>query len=243
MDISFSSPFPVTPNYSQDQTARAVPPSILLSDHHDVMRLDPIPTDEMEMRESVQQTLNSTWTLRWHPNAENRKKYSIRHNKPICINMWMERGTVITNSGVVIEPALMWRDAYQPLLLSKHTLNNSTQKPWSMRLLNACRITPYSSSSSSSSNHGQIDRSKYPMARQNASFLLKSCGGEEFLLEAGCPEDATIISERWKLVIARFACLAVTEDVAGIAKEFFHPTCSDPKMLTVSDPQNDNLTG
>eukprot|EP00536_Pseudo-nitzschia_multiseries_P012323 jgi/Psemu1/31718/gm1.31718_g len=216
MDISFSSPFPVTPNYSQDQTARAVPPSILLSDHHDVMRLDPIPTDEMEMRESVQQTLNSTWTLRWHPNAENRKKYSIRHNKPI----WMPT--------------------------SPCCCPNSTQKPWSMRLLNACRITPYSSSSSSSSsssNHGQIDRSKYPMARQNASFLLKSCGGEEFLLEAGCPEDATIISERWKLVIARFACLAVTEDVAGIAKEFFHPTCSDPKMLTVSDPQNDNLTG
>lgn len=200
----------------------------LSNDHRDVLRVDPIPTDETEMRESVQQTLNSTWTLTWHPNAENRKDYTISCTKPICINMWLERGTVITNSGVVIEPAFMWRDAYQPLLLSQHKLNNSTQNPWSMRLLNACRITPTSA-------HRSIDRSKYPLARQNSSFLLKSSGGEEFLLEAGTPEDAIVITERWKLVVARFACLAVTEDVGGIAKEFFHPTCSDSRMLTFSD--------
>ena len=54
---------------------------------------------------------------------------------------------VMTNSGIVVEPAFMWRDAYQPLLLTQHKLNNSSQKPWSMRLLNACRITPYFSSS------------------------------------------------------------------------------------------------
>lgn len=210
--------------------------SALSNDHRDVLRVNPIPTDEREMKESVQQTLNSTWTLTWHTNAENRKDYNISHTKPICVNMWLERGTVITNSGVVIEPAFMWRDAYQPLLLSQHKLNTSTQKPWSMRLLNACRITPYSSASDNKS-HG-IDREKYPFARQNASFLLKSCGGEEFLLEAGSFEDAIAITERWKLVVARFACLAVTEDVGGIAKEFFHPTCSDAKMLTIADPHN-----
>jgi len=214
--------------YPQHHTNTNTHTHTLSNDHRDVLRVDPIPTDQTEMRESVQQTLNSTWTLTWHPNPENRKEYNISCSKPICINMWIERGTVITSSGVVIEPSFMWRDAYQPLLLSQHKLNDSTQNPWSMRLLNACRITP-------TSKHGNIDRSKYPLARQNSSFLLKSCGGEEFLLEAGTPEAAIAITERWKLVVARFACLAVTEDVGGIAKEFFHPTCSDSKMLTFSD--------
>ena len=205
--------------------------------HRDVLLVNPIPTDETEMRESVQQTLNSTWTLTWHPNAENRKEYNIPHSKPVCINMWLERGAVMTNSGVVVEPAFMWRDAYQPLLLTQHKLNNSSQKPWSMRLLNACRIAPYFSSSNEVSPRSSLDRSKYPFARKNSSFLLKSCGGEEFLLEAKSPEDAIAITQRWKLVVARFACLAVTEDVGGIAREFFHPT-SDSKMLTVPDPNN-----
>ena len=205
--------------------------------HHDDLLVDPIPTNETEMRESVQQTLNSTWTLTWHPNAQNRKEYNIPHSKPICINMWLERGAVMTNSGVVVEPAFMWSDAYQPLLLSQHKLNTSSQKPWSMRLLNACRITPYFSSPNDGATRNSLDRSKYPLARKNASFLLKSCGGEEFLLEAKSSEDAIAITERWKLVVARFACLAVTEDVGGIAREFFHPT-SDSKMLTVPDPNN-----
>jgi len=189
----------------------------------EVLRPYPIPTDETEMKYLVQQTLNSTWTLTWHPNSENRKKYKISHNKPVCINMWLERGTVITNSGVVIEPAFMWRDAYQPLLLSQHKLNNSTQKPWSMRLLNACRVTPFISNTSDIYPR-PINRTKYPIARHSSSFLLKSCGGEEFLFEVKNPDEAIAIAQRWKLVVARFASLAVTEDVGGIAKEFFHPT-------------------
>ena len=137
----------------------------------------------------------------------------------------------MTNTGIVVEPAFMWRDAYQPLLLSQHKLNNSSQKPWSMRLLNACRISTYCNSP-----HHIMDRDKYPLARKNSSFLLKSCGGEEFLLEAKDQEDAIAITERWKLVVARFACLAVTEDVSSIAKEFFHPSASDTLTLTVPDP-------
>ena len=174
--------------------------------------------------------MNSTWTLIWHPNLQNRQNYKISHNKPICINIWLERGTVLTNSGFVSEPAFMWKDAYQPFLLSQHKLNDSTQKPWSMRLLNACRVTPFISPS----NNNKIDRKEYPIARQNSSFLLKSCDGEEFLLEAKGPNEAFAITERWKLVVSRFASLAVTEDVGGIAKEFFYPT-SESKMLTISD--------
>jgi len=224
---------------STQSPKQALPAISALTDYeyseqpHEVLRPYPIPTDEIEMKYLVQQTLNLTWTLTWHTNSENRKKYKISHNKPICINMWLERGTVITNSGVVIEPAFMWRDAYQPLLISQHKLNNSTQKPWSMRLLNACRVTPFISNTTDIYPR-PINRTKYPIARHNSSFLLKSCGGEEFLFEVKNPDEAIAVAQRWKLVVARFASLAVTEDVGGIAKEFFHPT-SDSKMLTISD--------
>jgi hypothetical protein len=93
-----------------------------------------------------------------------------------------------------------------------------------MRLLNACRITPCTA----------IDRTKYPFARQHCSFVIKSCTGEEFLLEANGREEVETITERWKLAVARFASLAVTEDVNGIAKEFFHPTV-DSQMLTIPE--------
>ncbi|KAL3920093.1 MAG: hypothetical protein SGILL_003431 [Bacillariaceae sp.] len=192
-------------------------------EQHEVMQAEPLPLDESEMMQSVQRTLNSTWTLTWHPNPQNVKNYNHISHKPLCINIWLERGTVISHSGVVVEPAFMWRDAYQPML-GKHKLNNSTQKPWTMRLLNACRITPSSA----------LDRSKYPLARQQCCFLLKSCTGEEFLLEAKGPDEVETITERWKLAVARFASLAVTEDVNGIAKEFFHPTV-DSQMLTVPE--------
>lgn len=224
---------------STDQAQATPSPSSscqFLDQQNDVTRPHPIPTDEFEMKFLVQQTLNLTWTLTWHPNSKNRRKYKLPHNKPICVNIWLERGTVITNSGVVVEPAFMWRDAYQPLLLSQHKLNSSTQKPWSMRLLNACRVTHFLSAATPdvSKEPFTIDRTEYPIARQNSSFLLKSCDGEEFLLEAKCPNEVIAITERWKLVIARFASLAVTEDVTGIAKEFFHPT-SESRMLTISD--------
>jgi hypothetical protein len=109
-------------------------------------------------------------------------------------------------------------------MLGQRKLNSSTQKPWSMRLLNACRITPCVN----------LDRTKYPFARQNCSFLLKSCTGEEFLLEAKGRDEVKTITERWKLAVARFASLAVTEDVNGIAREFFHPTV-DSQMLTIPE--------
>mmetsp|Transcript_57477 Transcript_57477/g.140284 ORF Transcript_57477/g.140284 Transcript_57477/m.140284 type:complete len:741 (+) Transcript_57477:273-2495(+) len=186
--------------------------------------LDICGMDENEVQNSVQATLNSTWTLTWHPNPDNMKDFSMSH-QPVCTNIWLERGTVINNSGVVIEPAFMWRDAYQPNLTQRRQLNASTQKPWTMRLLNACRIAPCSSFS-------EIDRSKYPLARPSCCFFLKSCSGQEFLFEAQSTDEMKMITQRWKMAVARFASLAVTEDVSGIANEFFHPTL-DSQVLTL----------
>jgi len=140
------------------------------------------------------------------------------------INIWMERGTVICHSGVVIEPMFMWRDAYQShdLLQQRKRLNDTCQKPWSMRLLNTCRIAPCKA----------LDKSQYPLARSTCCFVLKTCQNQEFVLEAQSESQRDLICERWKLCVARFASLAVTEDIDTIALEFFHPTLSS-QTLTV----------
>jgi hypothetical protein len=117
----------------------------------------------------------------------------------------------MTQSGVVVEPTLKWRDAYQPQL-QKHKLNASSQNPWSMRLLNTCRISST-----------DVDRQQYPLARPSQSLTILTCEGQEFLLEAASPQECQTVCERWKLAVARFASLAVTEDIDAIAEEFFHP--------------------
>jgi hypothetical protein len=140
----------------------------------------------------------------------------------------MERGTVITHSGVVIEPMFMWRDAYQShyLLQQRKRLNPTCQKPWSMRLLNTCRVAPAMA----------LDKSKYPLARKAHCLLVKTCQGQEFVLEANSASQMELVCERWKITVARFASLAVTEDIDAIAQEFFHPTLS-AQTLTVQHQQ------
>jgi hypothetical protein len=142
----------------------------------------------------------------------------------MCLNLWMERGTVISSTGAVLEPSFMWRDAYQPDL-AKHKLNASTQTPWSMRLLNTCRISECPET---------IDRTKYPFARPAHCLILRTCNDQEFLLEASSSQERHQVCERWKLAVARFASLAVMEDIDAIAREYFHPTVNS-QMLTIND--------
>jgi hypothetical protein len=164
--------------------------------------------------------------LTWHPNAGNVAEFQIPA-KPMSLNIWMERGTVISSTGVVLEPSFMWRDAYQPEL-AKHKLNASTQTPWSMRLLNTCRI-------SECPGNNSIDRNKYPFARASHCMILRTCKDQEFLLEASSSQERHQVCERWKLAVARFASLAVMEDIDAIAREFFHPTLNS-QMLTINEP-------
>lgn len=172
-----------------------------------------------------QETLNSTWTFTWHPNPQNVKDFGLDSSKPVCVNIWIERGTALPN-GHVTEPTIMWRDAYQPNLQAKHQLNKSTQNPWTMRLLNTCRVAGCT---------GSLDRAVYPMARRLNCFVLRtSQGNHEFLFETPCEDEVQNVCERWKVTIARFASLAVTEDIDTIEREFFHPT-STSQMLIVND--------
>ena len=190
---------------------------------------NPLKPVALIMTRFPQETLNSTWTFVWHPNPQNLKEHIGFKNKPFAVNVWMERGIVLPQSGTVIEPQLKWRDTHQPLLSSRKTLNASTQTPWSIRLLNACRIVPLTNFT--------IDRNLYPLARASTSFLVRTCQGQDYLLEASSPQQCSMVCHRWKVAVARFASLAVTEDLDTIANEFFHSPTNSP-MLTVHDDNN-----
>ena len=56
------------------------------------------------------------------------------------------------------------------------------------------------------------DKSQYPLTRSACSFFIKTCQNQEFVLEAHSEIQRDLICERWKLVVAWFASLAVTED-------------------------------
>lgn len=194
----------------------------------DNLYVKPSMDEDMYIQDLVQQTMNSTWTFTWHPNAHNVKEFGLESSQPICINIWIERGTALPN-GHVTEPTIMWRDAYQPLLTGKRQLNKSTQKPWTMRLLSTCRIAVA----------GSLDRSTYPLARSQNCFVLKtSSGNHEFLFEATSSNDMRKVCQQWKLTVARFASLAVMEDIASIEREFFHPSFNN-QMMTMDNSSDE----
>lgn len=141
----------------------------------------------------------------------------------MCIHFWIERGTMLNQGSVVVEPKFMWRQVYQPSLGTSRTLSESSRKPMDVRVLNACRIVEAGP---------QLDRSKYPMARSACSFFLKTCRDEVFLFEASSPEEKEQIVRQWKLVVARLASLAVVEDMGSMAKEFFTPAVNSQMLIT-----------
>jgi len=164
--------------------------------------------DEDMMLLSVQECFNTTWALTWHPDND------APHRRPICVSVWLERGT--SSLGALLEPNLMWREVYQADL-PRHKINLSTRKPYSLRLLSLCRILEAPA---------QLDRSVYPFARSSCCLLILTGSytkENEFLFEAPSPSIRNDIIKRWKLCVARFASLAVTEDMDTICEEFFHP--------------------
>jgi hypothetical protein len=117
-----------------------------------------------------------------------------------CTRVWMERGAMLQNNYDMIEPRLSFRTALDALAA-----------PQSIRLLNICRIfVP-----------AVLDRTKYPLARQPCSFVVRTAENQDFLFEASCPRERDVVMKRWKHCVARFAALAVTEDVETIRQEFF----------------------
>jgi hypothetical protein len=170
---------------------------------------------EEDAGKTVQDCLNSTWTLTWHRGKDVNRKHAV------CINAWIERGTLVQSSNLMLEPNLMWREAYQGDL-DKRKLNVSSQKPFSVRLLNLCRVLEAPAN---------LDRSIYPLARISCSFLVRTSQDQEFLFEAASPQERDEVVSRWKICVARFATLAVLEDMVAITQEFFTPMITSQMLV------------
>lgn len=54
------------------------------------------------------------------------------------------------------------------------------------------------------------------------------------MFETTSSDDLETVCDRWKMTVARFASLAVMEDIDAIEREFFHPSSSS-QMLVVDD--------
>ncbi len=179
--------------------------------------------------------MNRTWTLTWHPidqkdSAEERKTkmtllkslstcsptiMEVSTKSPRCIRLWFERGNRIRGNNIV-EPKLMWRDAYHPELSSHRKLNDSTTNgPQQICLLSICRILEVKD---------QIDRKMYPFAKKSCSFLIRTCDDDEFLFEAQTEKERDELVYLWKLVVARLASQAVVGDGDKMVGEFFVPS-------------------
>jgi len=159
----------------------------------------------------VQESLNSVCDLTWHQPAAST-------TTPVRVTAWIERGTLIKNNSVMIEPRLMWK------ILSSRTA------PQSIQLMHICRVIPADNS---------LDRTKYPLARPSTSYILRTTtnnkdnsqgGGDasstttttrDYVFQASSRAERDALVQRWKVTVARFATLAVLEDADTLLKEFF----------------------
>jgi len=194
-----------------------------------------------DVHQVVQESLNITWTLTWHPDATATAEPRLPHqatadaaagashastaslHRSSCCNVWVERGTLVNNNATMLEPNLMWRKAYQPA--GQRKLTNAM--PYSVRLLNLCRIVR------------EYDRSKYPMARPSCTFVIKTADVGDYCFEAATPQDCADVVRRLKLIVARFATLAIVEDMDAIVDEFFArsnvPRHGNPLLIPEDD--------
>lgn len=104
------------------------------------------------------------------PKEENSSKARISQR---CIHLRFKRGDR-TRKNDILEPKLMCRDVYHPVLVSKQKLNvSSPSRPNQICLLSICRIIETT----------QVDRKKYPFAKTNCSFVIRTCN-QVILFEA-----------------------------------------------------------
>jgi hypothetical protein len=144
----------------------------------------------------VQETFNITWTLTYHA----------PRSSPVVCRAWMERGTLLANSNSMLEPNLMWRPA-----VSTNSIFETPPK--SIRLLSICRIM----------KGERLDRSRYPFAQSARCFWIRTTDNNDYLFQASSEMERDTVMLRWKHCVARFASLAVLEDMTAILNEFVLP--------------------
>jgi hypothetical protein len=157
----------------------------------------------------VQESLNSVWDLTWHqPNGT-----------PVRVTTWIERGTILQNKSIMIEPRLMWKDT-------------STSKPHSINLMQICRILPVT---------GLL--LQHPLARPSTSWMVRTTDRRWLVFQASSSLERDMLVNLWKVTVARFATLAVLEDADLILREFFVATSQFPSPVRTFGLSNHSRKG
>uniref|UniRef100_A0A7R9VME1 Uncharacterized protein n=1 Tax=Pseudictyota dubia TaxID=2749911 RepID=A0A7R9VME1_9STRA len=177
---------------------------------------------------TVQETLNQTLYLTWHPSIKskrnNGKDCEKVNTSPRFVRVWFERGHGVGQgkSFRLIEPKLVWQDALNEDVSLESQEEESNCCRGQFALLDVGRVLR--TSSSSTSGGVSIDRSKYPTARASCSFLVRTVDGQEFLFEGRTSAERDVIVYQWKATIARFASIIIVENSEAMKSEFFLPT-------------------
>jgi len=164
----------------------------------------------------VQESLNSVWDLTWHQPSSFSSLATC--STPVRVTAWMERGTIIKNNSVMIEPRLMWKAS-------------SSNTPECIPLMHVCRVIPAD---------GCLDRIQHPLARPSTSYLVRTTTANrhsstrDYLFQAASVAERNDLVHRWKVTVARFATLAVLEDAETLLKEFFVTASAFPAPLRTS---------
>mmetsp|Transcript_12993 Transcript_12993/g.28093 ORF Transcript_12993/g.28093 Transcript_12993/m.28093 type:complete len:860 (+) Transcript_12993:317-2896(+) len=177
----------------------------------------------------IQHTLNKTQTLLWHTlsdctsgGSSSSSKNCAKACSPRCVTIWMDRGLKVGDydENGLIEPIIQWRNCYQPLDLgggtrSSKAVASMAKTSNSIDMLSVSRIIECDRL------RNGMDRSKYPFAKSSCSFIIKTNDKGDFLFQASNMEERDDIVCKWKLVIARLASLAITNDGNALFREFF----------------------
>ena len=123
---------------------------------------------------------------------------------------------MVNNQTTLIEPSICWRPVDEPL---------ANTKPTCLRLLQVCRLLMPTTLIT-----------EQPLARPTCSIIVKTADNAEYCFEAKTEAERDDTVRRWKASVARFASLAVLEDLDNIIREFVHaPT--DQMLVPISYQQ------
>lgn len=153
------------------------------------------------------------WTLLWHK----------EHNERHTVRVWLEQGTLLHQGRTMIEPALCWKPIHD---LDKNEPGTTYH---SFKLLEITRILAGNKCKASSL---APQKGKALLWRPSCSLVLRACTSDKssstdslhndsLILEAPNTQDRDELLTLWKQTVARFASLAVMEDMNTMYDEFF----------------------
>jgi len=154
-----------------------------------------------DIKDCVQQFINQTFTLIWHPNTggDYRKSAS-----PLAVKAWIERGHRLDRKGLV-QPKFCWQKTANAAMAT----GTDPNEVFRTDILDITRILEVN----------RVDRRFYPFAQRRKSLLIQ-CMDDKMLFQAATVADRDAMVHGMKMVVARLGSLIIVQDEA-LFEEFF----------------------